>query len=388
MADKIYLLQDDETLEPMEETAYDSEALLQVLLAKCPDLLAGDQMQEADPRRWLLVSREIRIPDDDGATGRWSIDHLFLDQDAIPTLVEVKRSTDSRIRREVVGQMLDYAANAVVYWPVETLRAKFEAKHPEDADDLIADHMDADPEEHGSSDHFWEAVKTNLRAGRIRMVFVADRIPTELQRVVEFLNEQMDPAEVLAVEVRQFVGRGQKSLVPKLVGQTAAAATKKSRTGRGRGAWDEQAYFETLSAKVGRPSIEAARALQAWASEKLTGIWWGGGATDGSMIPYLYVHGGRRKGGHNFHFFSLWTSGRLIVTLKWLGNKPPFNDEDLQRELVRRLNEIDGVAIDEDRIGKMPSFPLEILGETAALEQFVAALDWSLQRIWETFKER
>jgi hypothetical protein len=25
--------------------------------------------------------------------GRWSLDHLFLDQDAIPTLVEVKRGT-------------------------------------------------------------------------------------------------------------------------------------------------------------------------------------------------------------------------------------------------------------------------------------------------------
>jgi len=40
-----------------------------------------------------------------------------LDQDAIPTIVEVKRSTDTRIRREVVGQMLGYAANAVVYCP-------------------------------------------------------------------------------------------------------------------------------------------------------------------------------------------------------------------------------------------------------------------------------
>ena len=44
----------------------------------------------------------------------------------IPTLVEVKRSTDTRLRREVVGQMLDYAANAVVYWPVERLEAEFE----------------------------------------------------------------------------------------------------------------------------------------------------------------------------------------------------------------------------------------------------------------------
>jgi hypothetical protein len=35
--------------------------------------------------------------------------------------VEVKCNIDTRIRPEVVGQMLDYVANAVVYWPVEAL---------------------------------------------------------------------------------------------------------------------------------------------------------------------------------------------------------------------------------------------------------------------------
>jgi hypothetical protein len=44
-------------------------------------------------------------------------------------------------------------------------------------------------------DAFWRQVDANLRAGRVRMVFVADRIPPELRRIVEFLNEQMRPAE-------------------------------------------------------------------------------------------------------------------------------------------------------------------------------------------------
>jgi hypothetical protein len=67
-------------------------------------------MSRGDPRRFLLVRREAPVPDRENGGIRWSIDHLFLDQDAIPTLVEVKRSSDTRIRREVVGQMLDYAA--------------------------------------------------------------------------------------------------------------------------------------------------------------------------------------------------------------------------------------------------------------------------------------
>ena len=52
----------------------------------------------------------------DGGSDRGSLDHLFLDQDAVPTLVEVKRSENTQIRREVVGQMLDYAANGVMFW--------------------------------------------------------------------------------------------------------------------------------------------------------------------------------------------------------------------------------------------------------------------------------
>src|SRR5207248_11699537 len=103
----------------MTEQPYDTEAVLQELLASYPNLLAGDQMDEAAPRRWLLVSREMGVPAKEEGGDRWSLDHLFLDQDAIPTLIEVKRSSDTRIRREVVGQMLEYAANAVVYWDVE-----------------------------------------------------------------------------------------------------------------------------------------------------------------------------------------------------------------------------------------------------------------------------
>lgn len=129
MSGGIYLIQNDGQLVEMTERTYDSEDLLQGLLAQYPNLLAGDQMDNSHPRRWLLISRERGVPAEEGGGYRWSVDHLFLDQDAIPTIVEVKRSSDSRIRREVVGQMLDYAANAVVYWPVETIRAEFEAHH-------------------------------------------------------------------------------------------------------------------------------------------------------------------------------------------------------------------------------------------------------------------
>ena len=70
----------------------------------------------------------------------------------------------------------------------------------------------------------------NLRAGRIRMVFLADVIPDELRRITEFLNEQMNPAEVYAVQVKTYRAAGHDGMVivPTVFGRTAAASAKTS----------------------------------------------------------------------------------------------------------------------------------------------------------------
>jgi len=51
VAGRIYLLSNDSKLVAMEEAAYDSESLLQKLLADHPDLLAGEQINAEEPRR-------------------------------------------------------------------------------------------------------------------------------------------------------------------------------------------------------------------------------------------------------------------------------------------------------------------------------------------------
>jgi hypothetical protein len=255
----IYLVRDDGSLVELAEQAYESEALLQQLLERYPSLLAGNQMNPGAPRRWVLVAREAGVPSRLGGGTQWSVDHVFLDQDGVPTIVEVKRSTDTRIRREVVGQMLDYAANAVAYWPVETIRAAFERTCADQSTDPAAAILALTGSEE-DIDGFWARVKVNLQARRIRMVFVADRIPAELQRIVEFLNEQMDPAEVLAVEVRQFTGQGITTLAPRVVGQTSAAQRQK-----GAGAPPGSSFQERLANAA--PEVQqAARLLDRWAT--------------------------------------------------------------------------------------------------------------------------
>lgn len=177
MAGGIYLVQLDNSLVELGEQGYVTEAVLQRYLADYPHLMAGDQIDPASPRRWLFIRREAAVPSEDGGAGRWALDHLFLDQEAVSTLVEVKRASDTRIRREVVGKMLDYAANVVVYWPGDLIRAQFQGRclaEGRDPGQVLADFLGSEEQ----AEAFWQQAREKLQAGKIRMIFVADVVPT------------------------------------------------------------------------------------------------------------------------------------------------------------------------------------------------------------------
>ncbi len=239
MGERIYIKSGGGGIEPLDETAFESEDALQALIANHPELLDGEQMRPGNPLRWLLVSREKGIASDADAGNRWAVDHLLVDQDATPTLVEVKRGANTEIRRTVIGQMLEYAAHAAQTWTADELHRSFEAsakaRGVEPADEL-RNFLElplepAEPGEEQEGGDFWERVATNLEARRMRLLFVADELPDELKRVVEFLNAQMFGIEVLAVEIKQFRGGAAQTLVPRVYGRLA----KEPAGGGGRG---------------------------------------------------------------------------------------------------------------------------------------------------------
>ena len=230
MPEEIYHLNEQGHLEPMTEERFALEDKLQGLVAQYPKLLSGEQMDPNNPRRWILIGREQGIADIVGGSDRWSLDHLLIDQDAIPTLIEAKRSENSEIRRSIVGQMMDYAAHATQTWNVTEIRQAFEERCRAEGSDATEELIALlQPDDELDADKFWDDVETNLRAANLRLLFVADSIPSELARVVEFLNEQMPRTEVLAVEIKQFSGEKGSTLVPRVIGRTASAPDRSPR---------------------------------------------------------------------------------------------------------------------------------------------------------------
>lgn len=367
MKGAIFLLQDGGLVE-MNEQDYESEDLLQEFLAKYPALLPGNQIDTSSPRRWLLISRETPVPGEEGGGGRWSLDHLFLDQDAIPTLVEVKRSTDTRIRREVVGQMLDYAANAVLHWPMQQIQGAFTSrceKHGLDADSELQKFLGKE----GDPEAFWDKVKTNLKAEKVRLVFVADVIPLELQRIIEFLNGQMDPAEVLAVEIKQYASKSLRTLVPRVIGKTAEAQAAKAAGPRKQ--WDEPSFFEDLESRAGSEDCAVAKRIMDWAQDKKLDSAWGRGRTYGTYYPVL------DHNGISHRLFTMYTSGRIEIGF----DGSPLESEENKRELMKRLNSIKGVNLPPKAISAWAGFPLSVLRTEPELQQFLHTIEWVIDEI-------
>jgi hypothetical protein len=377
----IFVLDANRKLHELHEQPYETEALLQQLLTDFPNLLAGDLVDAEAPRRWLLISPELGLADADDASNRWAVDHLFVDQDGIPTIVEVKRSTDTRIRREVIGQVLEYAANAVSYWPIEKLQATFEGRcqaQGTDASQTLQEFIG----ESGDPSAFWGTINTNLKAGKIRILLVGDSIPSEVRRIVEFLNGQMVSAEILAVEIKQFGNETLKTLVPRVYGQTEQATGVKA-PGRGRTSkqWDEASTFDDAQTRIGTSELGLMRRLLTWSQQAGLDLRWGSGAVYGSFTSVV-----RSSAGVPMSLFSVYGTGHLeVLFVRW--SLPPFSDPAARRECLARLRHLPGFDLPDTWAERRPNVRLADIATEANLARVLDVFGWVLAELRRVERE-
>lgn len=365
MSNSIFMITEAGSLLPMNQTPFPQEASFQQLLEQYPELLSGDLIDPEEPRRWILVGPEAGIPDGTSASSRWSADHLFLDQNGIPTIVEVKRAENDEIRRRVVAQILDYGANAVVYWPPDLIRNRFEEraiKAGKDPSDELAGRLGIDPDK---TDDFWNTVEINLRSGRIRLLIVADQIPRELRRIVEFLNAQMNPATILALELRHFANGSVKTLVPVVFGQTELAVQEKKVRSTSPNL-TISSLFDSLRELVPEAALSVAEAIvhQAQADPDRFAV----KPTGFSVFVEL-----KSKHGQIIERFTIRRDGKLEFYLDDRYLLPPFTDPQMKQVLRDRIASIEGV-----KLSGAPKYPQSALENLTpkSLEGFRSLFDW------------
>ncbi len=176
-------------------TPHNAQLVRRELVRQHPELTTP----EDGPAQWLLVWDAQVAPPIIRSPARFSLDYLFVDADAVPTLVVATRSTDTRVRREAIGRVLDLAANGAPGWSASQLRTALTATHGNAGQTLAAWRRNTSPD----LDDFFARVEENLQRGRLRLVLATDVIPEEVRRVVRFLDEQLDRTRLYALELPQ-----------------------------------------------------------------------------------------------------------------------------------------------------------------------------------------
>jgi hypothetical protein len=338
----------------MRPAAPPNEDELQSLIARFPDMITGSG------ERMLLIRREQSVPDTLDGTARWSLDHLFVTESAVPVFVEVKRATDTRIRREVIGQILDYAANGVAYWSPGAMADSFTQQCRQDGLDPGSTLREFLKE--GSTEEFWAQVDANLSAGRIQMIIAADVIPKELARIVEFLNEQMS-ASIIAVELSYYESEdGHRTLVPRIIGETERTDLRKGTLRQKLDPISIEEWIAKNIAPLGAQVLSGAR--------KFLDLSVSAGAelvipdTQGSIVLKFNA-----QSGITVYPFYLASSGKLSIGFGYVTKRPRLSNEEDRQKYWDAFNIIVG-GISTENLTGYPSFPIERLNDAEVFSDF------------------
>ncbi len=297
---------------------------LQHLIEQYPEIIPGKQITPGseEPPRFLMLCREMPV-------GSWALDFLLVDQHGILTLVEAKLVENPESRRAVIGQIIEYAANAADYWADGKLYEKASSYYAKNSQDLNAAVIGLTKDEDITADEFFEVVEKNLKQGKLRLIILTDQLRPEVRRIIEYLNRETINIEILGLEI-SFYGDSEESfvLVPRVVGQSVQIANKKKADGKAI-AWDYKSLVDAYSDMEESP-VSAVRdrllKIVGWAN--------GAGVMDVGRVqnPSFGV-----LGKHGSRIMTFWQGGSIYVFFQ---AHRYGSDLDYRQSFIDSLNEL------------------------------------------------
>jgi len=187
----------------------------------------------------------------------------------------------------------------------------------------------------------------------------------------------MQPAEVLAIELRQYEGQGLKTLVPIVLGQTQDSVQKKgvsSRPALAKRNWDEAAILAEIADRGTPMAVAASQCIINWIKRRADRV------AFNSNPVWGWIGSVFEKNGFEVSLLRLHSDGSVAVYFEYMLGKPVFDDLARRQQLLDRLNAVPGVRLPPDAVSKRKTIPLS--GFTPeATAGFLAAMDWFVEEL-------
>ena len=387
-------LSENNQVEPLERIPWKEKAVsedwLQRLIYHNPALLAVEEI-EPDYGPLIPLGREV-------STAAGPIDALFVSPTGLITLVEAKLWMNPQARREVVGQILDYAQH-LAEWSYEELDERARKSGGRGLWEAV---VDAVGDEHLAEDEFVDAVTRNLTRGSFLLLIVGDGIRDRVEDLATYLQQRPDMRFTLAMlELGLYRGNsdGDLLVVPTLIARTREIVrqvieiregngdtvrllndapntqpTRPQGNARVREPLDDDLFFTNVREKAGpraeswmRTFLDGARLRDVWVD-----------ATAANRIVKVRDPG---ESGKDLTLVGLSKGGRL-----WVGSiagqmrnaGQTFDDSAAQRLLQRLAEMFDKTLVKTDMYSPAPDTwhpDAELADSSVTPEQVLAELD-------------
>ena len=242
---------------------FDDEASLHRLIQENPSLLPL-----ASTVRLLVLGSEVQL-------GNGRADILAVEPSGRPAIIEFKLASNREARREIVSQVLAYAAS-LQGLSVEGLeRGPLRLKLLQAGYGTILEAVQAqDLEGAVDTDTFTDSLQDFLDQGNFRLVLVLDEVSSELERIVAYLDRitihslTIDLISLNVYDVNGAQVALPQRVTPELNASSLSAGPDRARPARtGEGLTDGSDVFRASFADITGKSRETFEMLTAWAEE-------------------------------------------------------------------------------------------------------------------------
>lgn len=362
---RLFTIQDGRSI-PLRQLRFLDEAALEALLEGSPELLSMDELDPSAAAPMIPIGRQIGL-------GGQALDLLFLDMQGTLVGVETKLRKNPEIRRQVVGQVLEYGAH-LSEWTVEdverqastylaklTTPARFRGRSMVQ---LMAE-VAGDGMEPLSDEELRERIVSKLSRGDLRLVIAVDRVVDSLRKIVTFANAKGGLSLVLLEVQETELPDSQKVLPMEMCGASGAISRLETRS-----AWDDERFVDALREQTTDSRATVARRLLSFAQQHADSIVWGVGTSEGT------AGFGLRVAGKRLTIFTLVTSGKITISSSILGEAVKLDTRTWLLEKLRELG-VDAPHSKLEKPGAWITFDANLLSapaNTAAFETLMIEL--------------
>ena len=202
---------------PLNEKVF-NEDWIQNLIHENPHVLPITEI-ESGFSPLIPIGREIQTP-------AGYIDNLYISPEGYLTIVETKLWRNPEARREVVGQVIDYAKeiNKWSFTDLDNCTRLFNQLYNNNSDGLLATVRRHTELDENDETYFIDNISKNIKKGRFLLLIVGDGIRESVEEMVDYLTLTPQLYFTLAlVELQVFnldKNENSKIVIPQLVMRT------------------------------------------------------------------------------------------------------------------------------------------------------------------------